>query len=344
MGKVGVVRLYVSETGKEIRQRKLNYCLGSCSVFIVVLVIALMLTVLANAPVLFLSLAEQQVGEMDLLLRNTDRRLDFETANATARVYGSRSTYGCPRLEWDLLLVGTKYCANYTGPYSSGCSAPSSGGSAFAIHDAAERRAALGRAWTRSGFNATKGIGRSDVFLSASLASSAGVTGDDTVLLSFGLDALLGERAWANLTAGLPPQPRGIRVVFRVAGVYAGGGGKHPSDVQGLVLEGTTLLATLADALAPGSSPVLAERLRNRTWTAGAAAVAWNLPPLRVDNYRSSDISTIEANVAGFMSSLLFRVSWSDMDTSLPVLSGVKVREDEEEGREGGVAPLLCSR
>lgn len=31
-----VLRLYLMETAKEIKQRKLNFCLGTCSVFIVV--------------------------------------------------------------------------------------------------------------------------------------------------------------------------------------------------------------------------------------------------------------------------------------------------------------------
>ncbi len=142
--------------------------------------------------------------------------------------------------------------------------------------------------------------------------------------MGWALDAMLGPQVWAELTAGLPPQPRAVEAAFRVAGVYAGGGGKHPSSQQGLVLEGRSLFGVLADSLAPGSSPALAERLRNRTWSRAATTVAWNLPPLRVDSYRSSDLSTVEASVSGFMSGLLFRVSWSDMETSLPVLSGIK--------------------
>jgi len=32
-----VLRLYLMETAKEVKQRKLNFCLGTCSVFIVVI-------------------------------------------------------------------------------------------------------------------------------------------------------------------------------------------------------------------------------------------------------------------------------------------------------------------
>ncbi len=166
-----VVRLYVTETGKEIKQRKLNFCLGSCSVFIVVLVIALLLTVLANAPVLYLSLGQQERGEMDLLLVNAERLLDFDVANATAlRSGGSAYTFGCPRLLWEPLVLATARCAAFDGPYASSsnnCSSATSAlAKAHAIHDQAERRAALGREWTRTGFNATAGNAFSFPFLS----------------------------------------------------------------------------------------------------------------------------------------------------------------------------------
>jgi ABC-type antimicrobial peptide transport system permease subunit len=52
--------------------------------------------------------------------------------------------------------------------------------------------------------------------------------------------------------------------------------------------------------------------------------VVWNLPPLRVDAYRSSDLSQIEFSVTSFLSQLLYRISWYQISTSLPVLRGVK--------------------
>jgi len=194
-------------------------------------VIALLLTVLGQAPVLYLSLAQQQQGEIDLLLVNRDRLLDFETANTTAQLGGLTYTcvlcvcvfffscfsdspkkrYGCPRIIWDLFVSKPALCSGYTGPYDVGdCSgARGARATAFAIHDAAERRAALGRAWTRSGFNATAGIPAGGVFLSRALASSAGLAAEDTVLLSFALPDMLSPALWANLTAGLVRKRRG---------------------------------------------------------------------------------------------------------------------------------------
>jgi hypothetical protein len=43
-----MLRVFLKETGKEIKGRPMNFCLGSCSVFIVVVCFALLLTVLAQ--------------------------------------------------------------------------------------------------------------------------------------------------------------------------------------------------------------------------------------------------------------------------------------------------------
>lgn len=90
------------------------------------------------------------------------------------------------------------------------------------------------------------------------------------------------------------------------------------------MLDGTTLLGLVAASLDNRTAPELAPRLRALVWTQRAHAVAWNLPPLRSAMYLSTDLTEIEGKVAGFLSSLLFRISWSDMDTSLPVLQAVK--------------------
>jgi hypothetical protein len=122
--------------------------------------------------------------------------------------------------------------------------------------------------------------------------------------------------------------------------VYSGGGGKHESSVLGLVIDGSTLFSLLADNLHPSSSSQLPPRLRALVWTRRATrlkqeggvcwffcllfiSIVWNLPPLRVNYYLSTDLTQIQTSVSAFLSSLLFAVSWNDVETSLPVLAAV---------------------
>lgn len=48
---------------------QVNYILGFCGCFLVVFVVAVMYTVLANAPLIFLRLAEINEGEMDAVIK-----------------------------------------------------------------------------------------------------------------------------------------------------------------------------------------------------------------------------------------------------------------------------------
>jgi hypothetical protein len=95
-------------------------------------------------------------------------------------------------------------------------------------------------------------------------------------------------------------------------------------SLSGLVLDGSTFFGLVASSLDNRTAPELEARIRALQWTQRVHTVAWNLPPLRSSYYLNTDLTEIENRVAGFLSSLLFRVSWSDMDTSLPVLQAVK--------------------
>jgi ABC-type antimicrobial peptide transport system permease subunit len=62
------IGVFVKLNGRDISARKGTYCLGLSSCMIVVIITAVMLTTMSNLPVLFLRLAEIDVGERDLEL------------------------------------------------------------------------------------------------------------------------------------------------------------------------------------------------------------------------------------------------------------------------------------
>lgn len=57
---------FFSITLNRIREAKVNYVLGFSACFVVVLIVSLMVTIIANSPVIFLRLAELQKGEIDI--------------------------------------------------------------------------------------------------------------------------------------------------------------------------------------------------------------------------------------------------------------------------------------
>jgi hypothetical protein len=72
---------YLLHTLNDIRKNKVNYSLGFFACFLVVFVVSLVVTIIGNTPVVFLRLAEQQVGEQDMYVAsgswNNNDRLNY---------------------------------------------------------------------------------------------------------------------------------------------------------------------------------------------------------------------------------------------------------------------------
>lgn len=129
MRSLKMTRVYLKETLKEIRARKTNFCLGACACFLVVFCIALLLTILNYAPILFMRLSELSRGEIDVQLREQDVRLNYTLAMSQAKLQGAQYSLGSPRifLDGDAISLALDDCdANVIAsnpdewPYSGG--------------------------------------------------------------------------------------------------------------------------------------------------------------------------------------------------------------------------------
>jgi hypothetical protein len=66
------VREFFKHSWRVIKRGKTNYLLGVLAVWIVVAIVALLITIISNAPVIFLRLAELSNGEIDMNLYTPD--------------------------------------------------------------------------------------------------------------------------------------------------------------------------------------------------------------------------------------------------------------------------------
>ena len=271
----------------------------------VVLVLALLLTVLANAPVLYLALAEQSNGQIDLLLAQNDRRLNWTLASETASRQGDQWTYGSPRLEFSALVE------------KQTSSTPMQG---FSIDESLELRAGVGR-----DFVGRPKLQSGEIYMSNLLAGSLGnVSIGDTVNIVTRVRTVFGVRVWEEMTSGDSSQDDQLVVVVMIKGFYSGSAGKHPSGVSGVLLPGDAWPQMMAEGMNPSrSDPEVRARVAAHPWREYANRVVWNLPPGRAGAYRSSDLAGIKRDVSGFISELLARVGWKDISTTMPVLDGV---------------------
>eukprot|EP01065_Artemidia_motanka_P038051 TRINITY_DN4692_c0_g3_i1.p1 TRINITY_DN4692_c0_g3~~TRINITY_DN4692_c0_g3_i1.p1 ORF type:complete len:1141 (+),score=302.14 TRINITY_DN4692_c0_g3_i1:115-3423(+) len=94
--------VFLQFTFREVRKRKVACCLGVCSCFLVVLTTSLLVTTLANLPMVFLRLAETENSERDLVLQpggdaGFAYTLDYRKFTSAAADLGNRYSFHSPR-------------------------------------------------------------------------------------------------------------------------------------------------------------------------------------------------------------------------------------------------------
>ena len=70
-------RFFLKHSLQDVKRRKCHFCLGLCSVLIVVLSTLVVNTVIAKGPIIFMKLAQQDSGEIDCIYQyGTDQYQD----------------------------------------------------------------------------------------------------------------------------------------------------------------------------------------------------------------------------------------------------------------------------
>lgn len=215
-----------SHTAREIKRRKTNYCLGFCACFLVVLVVALLVSIISNSPIIFLRLSELEAGEIDLEVEAGSwtqyTRLNY-TLVSELLSSEDKYTYNTPRYEYGVSAFSFKDCSpqvqgldpygdwKYFGIQSNDSDSqdpcvddwncftdycPDAGQSAtlFLMDLDREARMGIGRDWTLPKVPPGK------AYLQSGLAKVLGVnTGDYIILFMFG-PSVLGSEWPSNST------------------------------------------------------------------------------------------------------------------------------------------------
>ena len=107
-------RQYVQQSWLEIRRNKCHYCIGCSSVFLVVFVVAVALSVLNYSAILFLGLSEAQVGQIDLELTPSTAYFSPSFLNYTeiTAAVAANGTAGMTYSTFRDLISGSAYSAS----------------------------------------------------------------------------------------------------------------------------------------------------------------------------------------------------------------------------------------
>lgn len=337
-------RHYLLHTLNDIRKNKVNYSLGFFACFLVVFVVSLVVTIIGNTPVVFLRLAELQVGEMDLVVSpggwTGNSQLNYTLVSNilhTEQAY----TYSSPRYQFGAYVINSKSCPSNLDPYDVNwkyrgnncyiscfddlCPADEFYSTVYVIDTERERNMGLGRDWNKD--PPADGY----IYLQNGIASEAGVGVGDIVYVKFNLyDAFhnLWDRANKqgpyNYTGGSSYSIYGASTVFlplKIAATFGSGQGKFGTGQKSaIIMEYKYLMGQIVRNLDPDWSAATFAFMNNTDLYQVAQQVVFNLPPPRVDIYIGTNQDVIRENVVKFASQILYRIGFNLLDSDLQVL------------------------
>jgi len=104
---------YFSQSKLEIKKNKCQFCLGCFSIFLVVFVVAISMSLLHYSPILFLGIAETEYGEVDLSLVSSGSHGFFFLLSSFFPFHFFLFSFFCNIINDSMIVIGMNFL-NYT--------------------------------------------------------------------------------------------------------------------------------------------------------------------------------------------------------------------------------------
>ncbi|KAF2072771.1 hypothetical protein CYY_005917 [Polysphondylium violaceum] len=332
-------------------RNKLSYLLGFSACFLVVFIVALCVSIITNTPVVFLSLSESSVGEMDIIIKpgvwTLSNQLNYTmTSNLLAENFNATTSqsdlknleaysYHSPRIVGSSYLISSRYCPfgdtdptnnlwkyhNTTGdtkcePYcfERVCSdAYTSKSTLYVIDTQREKRMGLGRDWN------LPAPPQGTVYIQSSLAKKENVAKGDTVFIRIGTTEFLSS-VWTNSEPGDNTLPF-VYITAKVADTFTKGEGKFPSsEDHAIIIDYSTFIPFISSQLDPTLSINTKEYIKNTNLYDYSQIMIINFPPSRLEPYIDSNQDHVLEKLNLFSSNILYKIGFNQLDTSLPIM------------------------
>ena len=317
-------RFFFKQSFKDARRHKCQYCLGFCSVFVVVLMTLIINTLIDSGPIIFLRLAEGSVGEIDGLIEsssNTDDNL-IKYVNYTQMVslYGDRYNLSPRKLQEE-----AQYAIPYRFPTdfdSNGLPSITDMTYAFftssqtqdirVIDTEQEDKIECGQDYEFSK------LGLGECIISQELADLHGLTRGSYVYMRFDVNKelyILYEHYLIREDdkTGYEPSMGTVIAPCRVVNIHTSLGGKFPTSVEDstIIMEYEYFYTWISAYVQPSDNN--ASMVAFRQFLLGAFArpedlasfVIMTFPDPRIDFYKESDYDDVQRNVVSYVNGLV---------------------------------------
>eukprot|EP01105_Mastigella_eilhardi_P013243 TRINITY_DN3008_c0_g2_i1.p1 TRINITY_DN3008_c0_g2~~TRINITY_DN3008_c0_g2_i1.p1 ORF type:complete len:1046 (-),score=253.85 TRINITY_DN3008_c0_g2_i1:217-3354(-) len=338
---------FAAQAARRAYGSKVNYTLGFLACFVVVVVVAVLLSVMDHTPVVYLRLAELQTGELDVEFsikhESGYRLINFTKLEAvlseteefsyltprwefSIKAYNAKS---CPP-QYDIMDPMWKYhgmetdsslsvCLDSTNCFGNLCGASNLKNRLVVIDSTREKRMLIGRRWT------LPPVPRGGCYVKSNVASSLGLAVGDVIVVGIkpysGDMYYLYERAVSRHFEKVNSTI--IWIPFTVSAIYTNPEGKYKSkSTMGVMVEYEYFASYLATHIDPWDVTIR-DYFASMNFYDHASFSILNMPPPRVDNYLSSNMDVVQKSVTAFASEATYRAGFNNLDVALPVMDNL---------------------
>ncbi|KYQ91201.1 DUF214 family protein [Tieghemostelium lacteum] len=329
---------YIYHTWYQNKRNKLSYLLGFSACFLVVFIVALCVSIISNTPVVFLSLSEASVGEMDIIIEPGSWTLS-DQANYTliSQLLSNveDDTYHTPRIISSVYTINAQSCPDgdlnsngwkyhglsggtYCQPYcfDQVCSNSQPEKSNLYILDLEkEKRMGLGRDWNLP----PPDMG--SVYIQSSLASDLQVSKGDYLYIRILAPSVLSS-IWTNANNSDNIIPI-IYMTVKIQDTFdKEASGKYPSNEKSAIfMDYSTFIPFVVTQLDPNTLKSSLNFMNNTNLYDFAQSIVINLPPSRLEPYTNSNQDEILQYLIKFSSKILYKIGFNLLDSSLPIMN-----------------------
>ena len=322
-----------------------------------------MLSVLGNAPIIFLRIAELDTSEIDIQLQSSGDDLypflNYTTISSILSADES-TTYHSPR--WSFTSLDVYKCTPQAPPSSTSTTTTTNitltPGSEWmyrgfpepgeATEDCYPHESCFQKYCGSVALKATTDVlasnsarerrmllgrtwnlpdlGPGEAHVSKNLAEKLGAGVGDTVIVRLvPQDKKPFSTLWSKAAAGTTPTSSTVYLPLRVAGIYDNAMGRIPSSLKIEVIMDYDSLGELLGASVDPADVRIRAFFTQTNLSQYAEKVVVNYPPPRSDPYMDSDMDAVRERVAHFASDIVYKLGFHNVKATLPVMEALYV-------------------
>ncbi|EDR29721.1 hypothetical protein, conserved [Entamoeba dispar SAW760] len=331
-------KINIIQSIRLVRTNYCNYCIGCCSVSIVFVITCTLLSILSTTPIVYLRLSEQNNGQIDMIITPSSDSggivLNFTEINKTvhtatprwigsAKFFSRNCSFDFKENDNDWIYYGnssdiyetceldecfTKYCSSSQWVSSN----------LIALNTKQEKKIGLGEKWE------FKPLKENEIYLPRRISQQLQLKEGDEMFISISNETIYPllieyQNIISNQYLNNSEIPRHFILKLKIKGIYDSDEGKFGGKENG-ILEFDFFIQTIQNNI-PRHLINLNNYLKKLNMNEYCDQIIINVPIPREKYYLNNDYNNLQNKVTTYLSNILFKLGYQNLQSSTPVLS-----------------------